>query len=98
MGMRIRPERFHASMALAVVTGVVGLLFLGFRLPFTWYHFLAAWLTAVNLTTFAYYGYDKARARSRNSRIPEFVLHGLVLLGGTLGAYLGMVLFRHKTI
>src|SRR5271170_7596905 len=98
MGKRMRPETYHASVALAVVASLVGLLFLAFRLPFTWYHFLAAWLTAVNLTAFAYYGYDKARSRSRNSRVPEVVLHGLVLFGGTLGAYLGMALFRHKTI
>jgi uncharacterized membrane protein YsdA (DUF1294 family) len=30
--------------------------------------------------------------------VPETVLHGLALAGGTLGAYVGMHLFRHKTI
>jgi uncharacterized membrane protein YsdA (DUF1294 family) len=98
MGKRTRPEVYHGIGALLIVTAGVALLFLAFRLPFTWYHVLAAWLLAINLVTFGYYGYDKARARSRGSRIPEVVLHGLVLLGGTIGGYLGMHLFRHKTI
>jgi uncharacterized membrane protein YsdA (DUF1294 family) len=98
MGKRVRPEVYHGIVALVVVSVGVVLLFLAFRLPFTWYHALAAWLLAVNLTAFGYYGYDKAQARSRYSRIPEVVLHGLVLVGGTIGGYLGMRLFRHKTI
>jgi uncharacterized membrane protein YsdA (DUF1294 family) len=98
MGRRTRPEIHHGVVVLSLMVLMVGLLFLVFHLPFTWYHLLAAWLLAANLTTFAYYGYDKARARSRVSRVPEVVLHGLALAGGTLGAWLGMVVFRHKTI
>jgi uncharacterized membrane protein YsdA (DUF1294 family) len=98
MGRRTRPEVSHGVAALVIVLGLSVLLFLVFRLPYTWYYFLAAWLLAINLTTFAYYGYDKARAGTRLSRVPEAVLHGLVLLGGTLGGWGGMVLFRHKTI
>jgi uncharacterized membrane protein YsdA (DUF1294 family) len=98
MGRRTRPEVYHAVGALIIVTTGVALLFLAFRLPFTWYHLLAAWLLSINLATFGYYGYDKARASSRRSRIPELVLHGLVVAGGTVGGYLGMQLFRHKTV
>ena len=32
------------------------------------------------------------------SRVPEMVLHILALAGGSLGAWLGMRLFRHKTV
>ena len=63
-----------------------------------WYNLLLCWLLAVNLITFAYYAYDKRRARGARPRVPESVLHGLALAGGTLGAYLGMRLFRHKTV
>jgi uncharacterized membrane protein YsdA (DUF1294 family) len=98
MARRTRPEVYHGVIAAIISLAMVGLLFLVFRLPRTWYHLAAAWLLAVNLTTFAYYGYDKARARSSRSRVPEVMLHGLVLLGGTLGGYLAMRLFRHKTI
>ncbi len=30
--------------------------------------------------------------------MPEAVLHGMALAGGSLGAYTAMRLFRHKTI
>lgn len=62
---------------------------------FSW---LASWLVAINLSTFAYYGFDKFQARTNGSRVPEVVLHLLVVLGGAVGAYLAMQLFRHKTI
>jgi uncharacterized membrane protein YsdA (DUF1294 family) len=98
MGKRSRPVTFHGLLALAlVVLATVG-LFLLFHLPRTWYHAAAAWLLAINLITFGYYGYDKGRARAGRRRMPEAVLHGLVVAGGTIGGYLGMRLFRHKTI
>lgn len=98
MYKRRRPAVFHGAMAAGIVVAVIGLLFATLHLPWTWYHLLAAYLVAVTLTTFAYYGYDKWRARTGGSRIPEMVLHGLALAGGSLGAYAGMVLFRHKTV
>jgi uncharacterized membrane protein YsdA (DUF1294 family) len=69
-----------------------------FRVGWTWYYLLAAWLIAVNVVTFGFYGHDKRQARTNGGRIPEVVLHGLALMGGTLGAYAGIVFFRHKTI
>jgi uncharacterized membrane protein YsdA (DUF1294 family) len=30
--------------------------------------------------------------------VPEKVLHGLALAGGSIGAYAGMHAFRHKTV
>jgi uncharacterized membrane protein YsdA (DUF1294 family)/cold shock CspA family protein len=58
---------------------------------------LVAYLIGVNTTTFLFYGYDKAIAGSRRLRVPENVLHGLALCGGSLGALLGQKVFRHKT-
>lgn len=55
------------------------------------------YLAAVNLVTFAVYGIDKARARRDKWRVPEKTLFLLPLLGGSVGALLGMWLFRHKT-
>jgi uncharacterized membrane protein YsdA (DUF1294 family) len=98
MGKQTRPETFHAVAALLLVLLATAGLFLLFRLPRTWYHLLAAWLVAINLIAFGYYGYDKARARAGRRRVPEVILHALVLLGGTLGGYAGMQLFRHKTV
>ncbi len=59
---------------------------------------LVAGLVAVNITTFALYGYDKLAARRRWWRVPEALLHGWALLGGSPAALIGQQVFRHKTI
>lgn len=58
---------------------------------------LLAWLLAINLVTFFTYGRDKQLAGAHARRIPERSLLALAALGGTLGAYLGMRFFHHKT-
>ena len=58
---------------------------------------LAVWLIAINLVTFAVYGADKRRARRGAWRVPEKTLFLLPLLGGSVGALLGMRVFRDKT-
>ena len=55
------------------------------------------WL-AINAFVFAMYGVDKRRAKRGKWRIPErTLLLGTWLLGG-VGAWLGMRVFRHKTL
>lgn len=54
-------------------------------------------LLAVNLATFAAFGWDKRRARTGGWRVRESTLLLLAFLGGTPGAFAGRVLFRHKT-
>lgn len=51
----------------------------------------------INVLTFCVYALDKRRAKTNNSRIPEQTLLLLAALGGALGAYLSMNIFRHKT-
>lgn len=51
----------------------------------------------ISLITFILYGVDKRRAKRGKWRIPERVLIGFSLLGGGVGGWLGMKLFRHKT-
>lgn len=55
-------------------------------------------LLLLNALTFALYGLDKCRARRRLRRISERTLLLLAFVGGAVGAYLGMRLFRHKTL
>ena len=55
------------------------------------------YLAAVNVVTFTVYGIDKSKARRGAWRIPEKTLFLLPLLGGSVGALLGMRVFRHKT-
>ena len=59
--------------------------------------YLLWYLAAVNLVTFTVYGVDKAKARRGAWRVPEKTLFLLPLLGGSVGALLGMLVFRHKT-
>ena len=56
------------------------------------YYFLA-----VNVLTFIVYGVDKWKARRGHWRVSEAMLLGLAALGGSVGAWLAMQLFRHKT-
>ena len=58
---------------------------------------LCIWLIAWSVAAFAAMGADKSRARRGEWRIPEAALFLLALLGGALGAVLGMHVFRHKT-
>ena len=51
----------------------------------------------MNILAFCLMGIDKHRARTRQWRIPERVLFGAALLGGSAGAWAGMYLFHHKT-
>ena len=95
---RLRPERLHGGLALLLAGLGTAALLLPFRQSLTGYHVLAAWLLAVNATAFGYFGYDKACANASSRRVPEVVLHGLTLLGGSPGAYVAMRFFRHKTI
>ena len=54
-------------------------------------------LLALNFITLIAFGIDKARAEDGARRIAESTLLTFALLGGTLGAYAGRALFRHKT-
>ena len=58
---------------------------------------LLVWLAVINLLTFVVYGADKRRARKGKWRVPEKTLFLLPLLGGSIGALLGMRVFHHKT-
>ncbi|WP_216635636.1 DUF1294 domain-containing protein [Sporosarcina sp. HYO08] len=55
------------------------------------------WMAAMSLWAFAAMGIDKRQAKMRQRRIPEKNLWLLGLLGGGIGAYLGMQIFKHKT-
>ena len=55
------------------------------------------YLILANLVGLVLMGADKSKARRHRWRIPERVLFLSALLGGSLGATVGMWLFRHKT-
>lgn len=55
------------------------------------------YLLILNVLTFILYGIDKRRARNGDLRIPEVVLLGLAVIGGSIGALVGMEIWHHKT-
>ena len=55
------------------------------------------YLAIITVVTFIVYGIDKWKAQHKRWRIPESVLLGLAALGGSVGAWLGMKVWRHKT-
>jgi uncharacterized membrane protein YsdA (DUF1294 family) len=51
----------------------------------------------LNAWTFVMFGWDKIQAEKFRWRVSEATLLRLALFGGSLGAYAGRALFRHKT-
>lgn len=58
---------------------------------------IAVYLGLINLIAFCMYWRDKNNARKGRWRISENALLGVAFIGGSLGALLGMYVFRHKT-
>lgn len=58
---------------------------------------LILYLLAINIFTFLLYGIDKWKAKRARWRIPESVLLGMAAVGGSVGAWLGMRMWHHKT-
>ena len=54
-------------------------------------------LFALNLITFIIYGIDKFKAKKAKWRISEATLILFAVIGGSIGAWLGLHVWRHKT-
>jgi len=89
--IRRRPKVFYGALGGVLIIGVTGLFF------YLKINLLYGYLTGVSLVTFLFYGFDKQRAKNEKGLIPEVVLHILTLIGGTPGALIGQIVFRHKT-
>ena len=55
------------------------------------------YLIAVNVLAFSVYGMDKRKAKANQWPVPESQLLLLAVIGGSVGALLGMRTFHHKT-
>ena len=56
------------------------------------------YLLAINIVTFLVYGIDKLKAKKNWWRIPEATLLLLAAIGGSIGAWMGMKVWHHKTM
>ena len=58
---------------------------------------LLYYLIVINIVTFLVYGIDKWKAKQGSWRISEATLLILAVIGGSIGALLGMKVWRNKT-
>ena len=58
---------------------------------------LLVYFAAMNVLALVAMGRDKRFAQRGERRTPEATLLSLAVLGGSIGALLGMLVFRHKT-
>ena len=56
------------------------------------------YLGIINVITFLVYGIDKLKAKKGKWRIPEATLLLLAVIGGSIGALLGINVWHHKTM
>ena len=56
------------------------------------------YLLIINAVAFIVYGIDKLKARKGRWRIPEATLLLLAIVGGSIGSWLGMKVWHHKTM
>ena len=56
------------------------------------------YIVLINIMTFFIYGIDKLKAKKSKWRVPESTLMGMAIIGGSIGAWLGMKVWHHKTL
>ena len=61
-------------------------------------HIALIYLVIINVVTFLMYGIDKWKAKKSKWRIPEATLLMMAVVGGSIGAWLGMKVWHHKTL
>ena len=56
------------------------------------------YLLAINIVSFFLYGIDKYKAKKNKWRISEATLLMIAVIGGSIGAWVGMLIWHHKTM
>lgn len=59
---------------------------------------ISCYILGINVIAFIVYGIDKLKAKRGKWRIPESTLLLLAAIGGSIGAWLGMKVWHHKTM
>ena len=84
-------DNLKSLMTLMTVTLMTGFMN-------TLHSCLAYYLLAINAVAFIVYGIDKYKAKKAKWRIPEATLLLLAVVGGSVGAWIGMKVWHHKTM
>ena len=64
----------------------------------TLHSYLIYYLLTINAVAFIMYGIDKYKAKKAKWRISEATLLLLAVLGGSIGAWMGIKVWHHKTM
>jgi uncharacterized membrane protein YsdA (DUF1294 family) len=80
----------------ALGLGFTAILFLIFNIQTTWWWYWN-WLFAASVAAFILYGIDKTQSKRNGRRIPNAIHHMMALIGGYPGAFLGRIIFHHKS-
>ena len=59
---------------------------------------IISYVIIINVITLMMYGIDKWKAKHSKWRIPEATLLIMAAVGGSIGAWMGIKLFHHKTL
>ena len=59
---------------------------------------LIVYIIAINMVSFMMFGIDKYKARRGQWRISEATLLGVAAIGGSIGSWMGMKVWHHKTL
>ena len=59
---------------------------------------ILGYLLAINIASFFLYGIDKYKAKKGRWRISEATLLLMAVIGGSIGAWVGMRIWHHKTM
>ena len=93
--MTLRSDPRNRAYTIGVI--VLGAAIFAGLLLLTKLNWYIDWLIGWSIAAFLLYGIDKAQAKLGGWRVPEILLHLVVLIGGFIGGWLGMFVFRHKT-
>lgn len=91
-GTMSNPGVIFVLFQSGIVLGVMGAASLYYR-----YQPLYSYIAGINLATFILMGTDKLQAQRNGLRAPESSILFGGLIGGILGVYAGIWVFRHKT-
>jgi uncharacterized membrane protein YsdA (DUF1294 family) len=93
---RFKPRSAYRTSA--IIAAIPWLALFGFIIYETDWHYLIDWIIAGTAVTFVFFVADKLFSQTGGSRVPERTLLGMILLGGMIGGWAGMSIFRHKTL
>ena len=87
----LSPSMAAGGLLIAALVAITGALH---RIGLGW---VGAYLGAIGAATWAAFAWDKRQAGLEGRRVPESVLLGLALVGGSPAAMVAMSMLRHKT-